>query len=233
MRPAVTARALETLSRYMFGTVFLLLVVVWIACGYVSEHIQQTGETRRRSVKAAVRRRMLSVNPDSPTAMEALGDSLRESDQIAEAVECYEKALALASDAPGGSAARHFGPGIHNKLRLARFEMETSADPGRFGHTMRTRQQVCRTCGILGNPQDRDCRECSAPLPVDSILHTWGHAVMRRAIIAESGMALLKIAIIVLAVGIASALPLLLRVSVGSSALIVIPMRLLKKLGDG
>ena len=217
------------------GILLILFVIGWMVWDWIRDTQAAHREAARRVQKVALRRRYLSTAPDSPAAYEQLGDAMREADDPTEAIACYEEAIQLAQASPNGPAGSGWiaGAGLENKLRLARLELAEAVSPAQYGQTMETRQQVCRTCGHLGMPDDTVCRICNAPLPVASMLDTLRNKAMRQGIIGETAMFCLMFGIIILAVCITNSLPVMLRGAIFIVALLVIPLRLLKKWGDG
>jgi hypothetical protein len=217
------------------GVIILLVIIgIYVGVDMFRDYLAEKRERDRRAHKAALRRQFLSRSPDSPAAFELLGDALREADDPQEAMRCYEKALELAANSPPGSATGaglFAGSGVETKLRLARLEFAETVDPASLGHTMRTRQQICRTCGFLGQAGERDCGQCGAPLPVDTMADAWNHDVMRKSIVSESIQAGIMILIVVVCLFVASWMSIEARGCIGIAAIIVIPIRLLKKIG--
>lgn len=214
----------------MIAAFLLLGVAFWMAWSYSQEFRQARTEQLRQKQKIQMRRQILSVAPDSPGSYEALGDAMRDANFYAEAAACYEEAIDLVAKQTGpGGAGWVAGAGLETKLKLARLEMAEKIAPS-YGHTMRTRQQICRSCGYLNLPQAVNCSTCDGPLPVDSMLDTLRNNDMRRDISIEAAQAVAMLFIILLAVYIASWMPLFLRGTLAICAVIVIPFRLLKKI---
>ena len=209
--------------------IFLLLVVaIWMGFNYLRDLRDERDAQNRRKQKIEMRRQILSVAPNAPGSYESLGDAMRDASFYSEAVACYEEAIDLAAKQAGPSGSGWIaGAGLETKLKLARLEMAEQIAPS-FGQTLRGRQQICRQCGFLNLPQARSCNTCDAPLPVDSMFDTLKNDDMRRAITRETVQAVAMLSIILLALFIASWMPMLLRLSLAIAAVIVIPIRLLK-----
>lgn len=87
---------------------------------------------------------------------------------------------------------------------------------------------MCRVCASLGLPEDRDCRNCGAPLPVDGFFDTLRHDGIRQSLVREMVQAGIMLLVIGIALLIASWMPIEIRGAIAIAALIVIPLRLLK-----
>ncbi|GAB4467423.1 MAG: hypothetical protein OHK0029_39370 [Armatimonadaceae bacterium] len=124
------------------------------------------------------------------------------------------------------------GTGLETKLRLTRLELEQMQDPEQFGQTLRTRQPVCRICGNLAGSNDRDCPFCGAPLPVNTLLETMQHQVIRHEILRGGMWVGIHLGIVGICIWLVGWLPPLAKISVIIASVIVIPLRLLQKIGD-
>ena len=211
--------------------VFLLVVgVSWMLWDAFTEWREAQNAKARSRQKVRMRQQILAVAPNAPGSYEALGDAMRDADYYAEAVACYEEAIDLAAKQGGpGGGGWVAGAGLETKLKLARMEVQEKIAPS-YGQTMRTRQQICRSCGYLNLPEAVYCSTCDGPLPVNTMLDTLKNDSMRRSIAQETAQAAAVLSIILLAVYIASWMPLLMRVALAAAAIIVIPIRLLKKI---
>jgi ribosomal protein L40E len=217
----------------MISLLLLALVVYWLVRDYLQDSIAGKQEKDQLARRTNLRRAMLARNPGSPAAHETLGDALRAEGDLPAALAAYEEALSLAKYIPAGAVDGGWlsGAGLENKLRLTRSEMAQRQDPEKFGMTMKTRQQVCRVCAALGQPEDRDCRNCGSPLPVDGFFDTLRHEGIRHSLVGEAIQAGVLLTVICIALLIASWMPIEIRGVIAIAALIVIPMRLLKKFG--
>ncbi|MES2462040.1 MAG: hypothetical protein V4671_15760 [Armatimonadota bacterium] len=217
----------------MLSLLLLALVVYWMVRDYLQDSIAGKQEKDQLARRTALRREALSRSPGSPAAHEALGDTLRAEGDFPAALAAYEEALALAKYIPAGTVDGGWlsGAGLENKLRLTRSEMAQRKDPAKYGMTMKTRQQVCRVCASLSLPEDRDCRNCGNPLPVDGFFDTLRHEGIRHSLVGEAIQAGVLLTIICIALLIASWMPVEIRGVIAIAALIVIPMRVLKKIG--
>jgi hypothetical protein len=189
------------------------------------------GRARRRQ-RVLECREAVAQNPTSAAAYEQLGDSCREAGYLQDAISCYEKAIDLESR--GGlniGAGWIGGAGLEQKLRLARLELSEKEHPEEHGMTLRTRQQVCHSCGALAMPGDRNCTTCGTPLPVNTMFDTVRHADMRRSLAQESVHFVIGTVIVVVALFVASGMPILMRISIIFSTAIVLAWRMLKRVG--
>jgi len=189
--------------------IFLFVIVgLWFAYDMLSNRLPDRRESARQKEILEVRRRILGIAPDSPAAFEKMGDALREAGQAAEAIACYERAQAMATqlapEAPLGIGTVA-SAGLENKIRLTRFELNHSAVA--HGETIQTRQQVCRRCGNLSAYDARTCATCGEPLPVDSFLDSIRRADIRRPILRETAQTVCMFAIVLTAVMLASWMP--------------------------
>lgn len=219
----------------MLSIILLAAVVYWLVRDYVQDTIAGNQEKDYLARRTETRRESLQRNPGSPAAHETLGDALRAEGDLSGALAAYEEALSLTKyvAASAGDGIYLSAAGLGNKLRSTKSEMAQREDPAKFGMTMKTRQQVCRSCASLSLPDARDCENCGQPLPVDSVFDTLRHDGIRQSLVGEaihSGVLLLVIGIALL---IASWMPIEVRGAIAIAALIVIPWRLLKKFGDG
>lgn len=211
---------------------FLLTVVaLWFVYDLAGDRAADRREKKRQAEIIATRRRIVGIAPDSPAAFEKLGDAYRESGHPAEAVAAYEQALEMSANLPpeARGAGHIAGSGLENKLRLARFEL--THDPEAHGETMRTRQQICRRCGILNAPAARTCETCGEPLPVDSFWDPMKRSDIRNPILKETGLAALKLGIVFAAVMTASWMPLEVKGVLLLSTVIVLAWKFLRTVG--
>jgi hypothetical protein len=210
----------------------LILIVGWAAWIYAQDNGgDREGQARRRA-KVAERQEAVRQNPTSPAAYEQLGDAFREADYLRDAVLCYEKAIELESRG-GLSIGSGWigGAGVEQKLRLAQLELAQKERPEEHGMTLRTRQQVCHSCGALAMPGDRNCTTCGAPLSVNTMFDTMRHADMRRSLVQESVHFVIGMTIVAVALFVASEMPVLIRFSIAFATVIVLGWRVLKCVG--
>jgi membrane protein implicated in regulation of membrane protease activity len=222
----------------MISLLLLVLVVAWLARPYLQERQQERHEEARRDEKVELRRAMVARMPESPSAHEALGDALRAAGKIHAAIASYQTALEWqertvqsGQNSGGGDAAGSMG--LEQKLRLARLETDQTHHADRHGLTLHTRQQICRRCGDLNDSQERHCRTCDNPLPVDHFFDAWHRDEHRQRIIRESAETFAMILVVLFAVLFASALPIEIQCCVIVSAVTVLLFRMLKRIGDG
>lgn len=217
----------------MLSLFLLAAVIFWMARDYLQDSIAEKQEKIQLARRTELHRAMLARSPGSPAAHEKLGDALRTEGDLSAAADAYTEALSLTKYLPSGTMDGGWlsGAGLENKLRLTRSEIAQRKDPEKFGLTTKTRQQICRACAFLGQPEDRDCRNCGAPLPVNGFLDTLRHDGIRHSLIGEAIQAGVLLLVIGIALIIASWMPVEIRGALAIAALIVIPMRLLKKFG--
>jgi len=212
----------------------LLLVLIggWISWIVAQDYGGDREGRARRRHKILEWREAVAQNPTSAAAYEQLGDAFREAEYFPDAIVCYEKAIELESRGGLNDGAGWIGgAGVEQKLRLARLELSEKERPEEHGRTLRTRQQVCLSCGALAMPGDRNCTTCGAPLAVNTMFDTIRHADIRRALVQESTHFVLGMAIVGVALFVASGMPALLRCTIAFSTAIVLAWRLLKRVG--
>ncbi len=214
--------------------VFLLVLVFgWIVWSSVSDAHRDRSEARRQAQKIALRRRILENQPESVAAYEQLGDALRAANFPQDAADCFARAIALEAEHPATGSGMFAGSGLDNKLRLTRLEAAQDAGLTRatYGQTIRTRQQICRQCGMLGHPTDTECQVCGAPLPVDGFFDTLKNKKMVRSMTRETIEAMTMVFVIGIALSLASWMPMEIRATIAIAALPVIAWRFLKSIG--
>ena len=235
-------RNLNPPERVLLGMIslFLLaLLALWIAWPYLQDRRADKQETGRLGEKVEVRRSMVARAPESPSAHEALGDVLRESGKVHNAIAAYQAALDLqekasARGATNGGAALG-GTGLEHKLRLTQQEADQAHGVGvaGYGTTLATRQQVCRRCGALNHAQALTCVSCGDALLADRFFDTWRRDDHRTKIKREIIEMVVMVHVVLLAIYFASWLPLEVQGTLGISATAVLLWRLLKRIGDG
>lgn len=183
----------------------------------------------QRAEKVQMRRDAMERLPDLPSTHEHLGDALREAGDVAGAIVEYDAALALTK--PSGDTLV-VSTGLETKRRLAALELDQEQHPERHGLTLRTRQSLCRTCGTVAGPDERDCPSCGAPMPVNTFLDTLQHNVIREDILRTLKETLAIVAVVVVAVCFMSFLSIEVRCCLVIAAIIVVPLRLLKSITD-
>jgi len=214
--------------------VFLLVLVFgWIVYSSLSDYRRDRNEARRQAHKVALRRRILENQPESVAAYEQLGDALRAADFALDAADCYQRALVLEADQPNTGAGMLAGSGLDNKLRLTRLEAAQNAGGARatYGQTIRTRQQICRQCGMLGQYTDTECQTCGASLAVNGFFDTLKNKKMVRSMTRETIEAMTMVFVIGIALSIASWMPLEVKGCIAIASLPVIAWRFLKSIG--
>jgi len=216
----------------MFPIFLLLLAAAWLGWDYLQDRLAAHRDQERRAEGLRLRRQHLTHAPDSPAAHERLGDALREYGDLPEAIAAYEKAITLMASTGAEGAGWVAGGSLENKIRLTRLELAQEESPEQYGLTLATREQTCRTCGTLAGPKDRRCPSCDTPLPADGFLETLRRPEFRHSILGEALHAGLLFSIVLIALVLASWMPIEVRGAIAISALIVLPIKLLKKIGD-
>lgn len=213
---------LTLLSCILFG------IVLWaVIKDRVDTVRERDAEHRRRQTLVTLRRQYIDAADDVPDAWDRLGDALRAAEQPDDAIDAWLKAEETAK-ARGMFVSTDTG----RKIRLAQLDIAQRERPGSFGMTLHTRDQVCRTCSRLNPAQAAVCSECGAALQASSLAATTQGA-HRTEIITEMIPRLWIWGVLLLAIGLATFLPLEVRGVLGIATIAVIPFWWLKKFGEG
>lgn len=206
----------------------LFSIVIWaVAKDRIDTVRERDAEQKRRLTIVSLRRQYIAASDDIPDAWDRFGDALRAADQPDDAVKAWEKAEETAK-ARGMFVSTDTG----RKIRLAQLDIAQRERPGAFGLTLHTREQICRTCSRLNPAQAAVCTECGAALQASSIVAatTGAH---RAEIITEMVPRLWIWGVLLLAIGLATFLPLEVRGVLGIATIAVVPFWWLKKFGEG
>jgi len=213
---------LTLLSCMLFG------IVLWaVIKDRVDTVRERDAEHKRRQTLVMLRRQYIEAADDVPDAWDRLGDALRAADQPDDAIDAWLKAEETAK-ARGMFVSTDTG----RKIRLAQLDIAQRERPGSFGMTVHTRDQICRTCSRLNPAQAAACGECGAALQASSIVATTQGA-HRSEIISELLPRLWIWGVLLLAIGLATFLPMEVRGVLGIATIAVIPFWWLKKFGEG
>jgi ribosomal protein L40E len=210
----------------MISGIFLALVLIWWAVEWFQGRREEQQETARRARVLALRQQYVGLRPDDPVAQEKLGDALREAGFPEEAIAAYSTAERLHAGKPTGA-------NLASKIRLTRLAASEKARPELSRQTLQTRESVCRRCGTLNLPTVEVCAHCGAALLVSGFWETTTRGgKMRGELLREVWPLLGKAALVMLSVACASFLPWEVRGAVLIAAVIVVPIVMLKQLGD-
>jgi len=213
---------LTLLSCILFG------IVLWaVIKDRVDTVRERNAEQRRRQTLVALRRQYIEAADDVPDAWDRLGDALRAADQPDDAIDAWLKAEETAK-----ARGMFVSTDTSRKIRLAQLDIAQPERPGSFGMTLHTRDQICRTCSRLNPAQAAVCGECGAALQASSIAATTQGA-HRAEIITEMIPRLWIWGALLLAIGLATFLPMEVRGVLGIATIAVIPFWWLKKFGEG
>jgi len=213
---------LTLLSCILFG------IVLWaVMKDRVDTVREREAEVKRRMTLVTLRRQYIEASSDVPDAWDRLGDALRAADQPDDAIDAWLKAEETAK-ANGMFVSTDTG----RKIRLAQLDIAQRERPGAFGMTIHTRDQICRTCSRINPAQARVCGECSAALHASTIVAATKGA-HQTEILTELIPKLWIWGVLLLAIGLATFLPMEVRGVLGIATLAVIPFWWLKKFGEG
>lgn len=206
----------------------LFSIVLWaVIKDRVDTVKERDAERKRRETLVSLRRQYIEAADDVPDAWDRFGDALRAADQPEDAIVAWNKAEETAS-ARGMFVSTDTG----RKIRLAQLDIAQRDRPGAFGMTLHTREQICKSCSRLNPAQAASCTECGAALRASSIVAATEGA-HRTELITEIVPRLWIWGVLLLAIGLATFLPLEVRGVLGIATIAVIPFWWLKKFGEG
>ena len=213
---------LTLLSCILFG------IVLWaVIKDRVDTVRERDAEHRRRQTLVTLRRQYIDASDDVPDGWDRLGDALRAADQPDDAIDAWLKAEETAK-----ARGMFVSTDTARKIRLAQLDIAQRERPGSFGMTLHTRDQICRTCSRLNPAQASVCGECGAALQASSIAATTQGA-HRAEIITEMIPRFWIWGVLLLAIGLATFLPMEVRGVLGIATIAVIPFWWLKNFGEG
>lgn len=206
----------------------LFSIVLWaVIKDRVDTVKERDAERKRRETLVSLRRQYIEAADDVPDAWDRFGDALRAADQPEDAIIAWNKAEETAN-ARGIFVSTDTG----RKIRLAQLDIAQRDRPGAFGMTLHTREQICKSCSRLNPAQAATCTECGAALRASSIAAAT-EGVHRTELITEIVPRLWIWGVLLLAIGLATFLPLEVRGVLGIATVAVIPFWWLKKFGEG
>ena len=216
----------------MISLLLLLIVGGWAAFLYIRDALNDAPARKRLRENILARQYAVRMAPQSPAAYEQLADSLREAEYLEDAIAMYEKAIDIERRTPQAQGGGWLGSvGVEQKLRLTRLEYAEKVHPEQHGRTLRTRQNMCHGCSQINNPDDRNCSNCGAPLPVNTMFDTLRRSDMRASLFWESAQTLIGLILVALALFLASWMDVLVRLLILMIAVIIFAARLLKNIG--
>ena len=206
----------------------LFSIVIWaIAKDRIDTVRERDAETKRRLTIVSLRRQFIEASDDVPDAWDRFGDALRAADQPDEAIKAWQKAEETAK-----SHGMFVSTDTGSKIRLAQLDMAQRDRPSAFGMTLHTREQICGTCSRLNPAQANVCSECGAALRASSISATTQGA-HRAELMSEMIPRLWIWGVLLLAIGLATFVPLEVRAVLAIAIIAVVPFWWLKKFGEG
>jgi hypothetical protein len=206
----------------------LFCIVIWaIAKDRIDTVRERDAEQQRRLTLVALRKQYIEASDDVPDAWDRFGDALRAAEQPDDAIEAWIKAEETAK-----ARGMFVSTDTSRKIRLAQLDIAQRERPGAFGMTVHTREQICRTCGRLNPANATSCTTCDAALMASTMAATT-QGTHRSALISEMLPRLWIWGVLLLAIGLATFLPLEVRGVLGTAALAVLPFWWLKKFGEG
>ena len=206
----------------------LFSIVLWaIVKDRIDTVRERDAEQQRRLTLVALRKQYIEASDDVPDAWDRFGDALRAAEQPDDAIEAWVKAEETAK-----ARGMFVSTDTSRKIRLAQLDIAQRERPGAFGMTVHTREQICRTCGRLNPATASTCTTCDAALMASTMAATTRGA-HRTELISEMLPRLWIWGVLLLAIGLATFLPLEVRGVLGIAALAVLPFWWLKKFGEG
>lgn len=206
----------------------LFSIVIWaIAKDRIDTVCERDAERQRRITLVALRKQYIEASDDVPDAWDRFGDALRAAEQPDDAIEAWIKAEETAK-----ARGMFVSTDTSRKIRLAQLDIAQRERPGAFGMTVHTREQICRTCGRLNPASASTCTTCDAALMASSMAATTQGA-HRTELITEMLPRLWIWGVLLLAICLATFLPLEVRGVLGIAAVAVLPFWWLKKFGEG
>lgn len=201
-------------------------MLVWWGIEQLQHRQEERREKERQTQILALRQRYVGLRPDDPTAQELLGDALRQAGFPQEALA----ALCVAERLHDGASA---GAHLASKIRLTRLELTERSRPEQLQQTLQTRETICRRCGTLNLPGHEACTHCGAALLVNGFWETATRGgKMRADLLREVWPLSVKGLVVIVAIACANFLPDEIRFATLIAAIIVVPIVVLRQLGD-
>ena len=206
----------------------LFSIVLWaIVKDRIDTVRERDAEKQRRLTLVALRKQYIEASDDVPDAWDRFGDALRAAEQPDDAIEAWIKAEETAK-----ARGMFVSTDTSRKIRLAQLDIAQRERPGAFGMTVHTHEQICRTCGRLNPAHASTCTTCDAALMASTMAATTRGA-HRTELISEMLPRLWIWGVLLLAIGLATFLPIEVRGVLGIATLAVLPFWWLKKFGEG
>jgi hypothetical protein len=215
-------------------SVFLLLLVAgYIAYRFLSDRADDARQTARDTQKIAQWRAALVRTPNSPASYESLGDALREAGRYVEARNAYQTAQGMMGEHEATGAGHLGGGGLDNKIRLVSLDIsEEQERPSSYVAQVNRREMVCRPCGCINASNASHCMQCGAGLLTDSMFDAWKRDDIRYPILREVREGAVIFAVVLLAVYLASWMPIEVKGVLLLSTVIVLVVKGLRAITD-
>jgi hypothetical protein len=206
----------------------LFSIVIWaVVKDRIDTVRERDAEQQRRLNLVALRKQYIEAADDVPETWDRFGDALRAAEQPDDAIDAWLRAEETAK-----ARGIFVSTDTSRKIRLAQLDIAQRERPGAFGMTLHTREQICRTCSRLNSAQGSTCTACGAALYASSMVATTQGA-HRTELMSEMLPRLWIWGVLLLAIGLATFLPLEVRGVLGIATLAVLPFWWLKKFGEG
>jgi ribosomal protein L40E len=211
----------------------LLLVAAFIAYRFLSDRAVDARQAARDTEKIALWRAALVRDPHSPASHESLGDALREAGRYTEALRFYETARGMMEGHEATGAGHLGGGGLDNKIRLVSMDVTEELErPKSYQAQVIRRETICRQCGALNAPDATHCAQCGKGLLSNSFLEAWHRDDIRYPILREVREGAIMVAIVLLALYLASWMPLEIKGVLLLSTIIVLVGKGLRAITD-
>jgi ribosomal protein L40E len=211
----------------------LLLVVAFIAMRFLSDRADRTPQWVRDAEKIEQRRAALVRAPDSPASHEFLGDALRAGGRYEEARTAYETARRLMEEHEPRGAGHIGGGGLDNKLRLVTLDIaEEEERRASYRDRVNRREMVCRRCGYVNAPDASHCDRCEGGLLTNTVADAWRRDDIRHPLLREVREGAAILFVVLLAVYLASWMPIEIKGVLLLSTVIVLVVKGLRAITD-
>lgn len=187
----------------------------------------------RIAQKIAHRRTVVIRTPESPSAHESLGDALREGNQYGEARQAYERARNLMESHEATGVGHLGGGGLDNKIRLVLLDItEETERNAPYQEQLVRRETICRQCGCLNPPDATHCIQCEKGLLTNTFFEAWRRDDIRHPILREVREGAAVLAVVFLAVYLASWMPIEIKGLLLFSTILVLVVKGLRAITD-